>query len=214
VNTGTIASPDFSNLGAGNDLYDGRLGELHGDSANLGRLNGGLGNDRLYGGVTGEEFAGNDGIDDLRGFGGDDRLFGGSAADAVSGGDGDDLVSGGSGRDFCPAEPARISFVSTRALSASSNVDAITDFSHLADAFQLRQGIFAGLGSAVTAGEFRAGTTVGNSVAADNSDRLIYNKTTGELFYDSDGAGGASKIKFAVLSGSPDSLAFNDFVVI
>jgi Ca2+-binding RTX toxin-like protein len=79
---------------------------------------------------------------------------------------------------------------------------------------QLARSVFAGLGASVTAGEFKAGTTLANSVAADSNDRLIYNRTTGELFYDADAAGGAAKVRFAVLTGTPDSLAFNDFVMI
>ncbi len=41
-----------------------------------------------------------------------------------------------------------------------------------------------------------------------------YNRTSGELFYDRDSVGGADKVKFAVLSGSPDNLASNDFVIV
>ena len=41
--------------------------------------------------------------------------------------------------------------------------------------------------------------------AADAEDRVIYDSKTGALYYDPDGVGGASQIKFAVLSKKPEA---------
>ena len=49
--------------------------------------------------------------------------------------------------------------------------------------------------------------------AHDASDRVIYNMTTGSLYYDPDGTGGTAAVRFAVLTGSPDALTNADFVV-
>ena len=41
------------------------------------------------------------------------------------------------------------------------------------------------------------------SKAKDAQDRIVYNETTGALYFDKDGKGGAKAIKFAVLDGAP-----------
>lgn len=63
----------------------------------------------------------------------------------------------------------------------------------------LENAIFTGIttaaGLGLSAAEFRVGAAAG-----DASDRIIYNSTTGGLFYDSDGTGAAAQVQFAVLS--------------
>jgi Ca2+-binding RTX toxin-like protein len=52
----------------------------------------------------------------------------------------------------------------------------------------------------------------GASSAADANDYIIYDTTSGALYYDANGSGGAGPIQFAVLSGAP-ALTSLDFVV-
>jgi len=80
-------------LGAGNDLYDGRLGGVSGE------VQGGAGDDILRGGNGGETLYGGDGADTLDGNGGADTLVGGDGADALDGGAGADTLSGDTGND-------------------------------------------------------------------------------------------------------------------
>ena len=80
-------------LGAGNDLYDGRLGRVSGE------VQGGAGDDILRGGDGGETLYGGDGADTLDGNGGADTLVGGDGADALDGGAGADTLSGDTGND-------------------------------------------------------------------------------------------------------------------
>jgi serralysin len=52
------------------------------------------------------------------------------------------------------------------------------------------------------------------TAAADRNDNIIYNSTTGDLFYDSDGSDmAAMPIQFARLTGAP-ALTYADFVVV
>ena len=49
--------------------------------------------------------------------------------------------------------------------------------------------------------------------AMDAEDRIVYDKTTGNLFYDADGTGKIAAIKLALLTNKA-KLSFADFLVI
>ena len=53
----------------------------------------------------------------------------------------------------------------------------------------------------------------GVTSAADSSDRIIYNTTSGALFYDADGLGGTAAVQIALI-GNKAILTSDDFVVI
>ena len=95
------------------------------------------------------------------------------------------------------------------ALSAS-NVDTITDFEVGTDVISLENAIFTALSATpnLTAAEFVAGAAAG-----DATDRIIYDDTTGALFYDEDGTGAAVQQQFAVLSTGL-ALSETDFVIV
>ena len=85
------------------------------------------------------------------------------------------------------------------------HVDVGADILSLVD-----DAMFTGLGlGALNANAFFAGTA-----AHDADDRIIYNKTTGQLFYDDDGTGAHAQVWFAVLTTKPVDVAANDFAVI
>jgi Ca2+-binding RTX toxin-like protein len=155
--------------------------------------------------VTGDGndvIAGNDLANKLYGMRGNDTIGGGGGADTLSGGAGNDTLTGGTGAD---------NFLFDRALSATTNVDIITDFSHLDDTVWLDIAIFSGLVSgALDINDFYVGTT-----AHDGSDRIIYDSLTGALYYDADGSSTAfAQIQFATLSNVPVDLSFDDFTVV
>ncbi len=128
---------------------------------------------------------GSSGRNILVGGRGEDTLRGSAGDDLLRGGLGDDILNGGSGND---------QFRFDTALDAATNVDTIQNYSVSNDEIELDDRVFDALGSGVSSSEFRIGSS-----AQDSNDFLIYNSTTGELFYDADGAGGDSQTLFAEL---------------
>ncbi len=210
---------------AGNDTLSGGTG---GDT-----LNGGAGADALNGGggKDGASYAGSSAAVDVdlstgAGAGGDaqgdflvsieklvgsafnDALTGSNGANTISAGAGNDMLEGRLGNDTLSGGAGIDKFVFNSALGGS-NIDTITDYSLTDDRIRLDNGVFTGLVNGVlTAAAFRAGPG-----AADASDRIIYNSSTGALYFDADGAGGAAQIQFAILSAGL-ALIHGDFVVI
>lgn len=197
--------------GAGHDTLYGDQGKdrLVGDSGNdwlsggagADVLIGGTGHDYLFGGTENDRISGDVGNDTLIGFSGSDTLLGGAGKDWIEGGTGNDYLTGGAGKDV---------FIFSSALSVAG-VDRITDFSVADDTIHLNSHIFTALGEAghkISSAEFRIGTA-----AQDATDHIIYNSSTGALFYDADGSGGAAAQKFAVI-GSGLALSSADFLVV
>jgi Ca2+-binding RTX toxin-like protein len=87
--------------------------------------------------------------------------------------------------------------------------DTLTDFNVVDDTIQLDHAVFSALAvGAVNATNFVTGTS-----AVDSNDYLIYDASTGALFYDLDGSGSAAAVQIALL-GSNLSLTNGDFVVV
>ncbi|MEI5682737.1 MULTISPECIES: calcium-binding protein [unclassified Mesorhizobium] len=155
--------------------------------ANLERLElMGTGNLTGNGNTLNNTLVGNSGNNALRGGAGNDTLNGGTGNDKLFGGVGTDMLTGGVGSD---------TFVFDTPLG-STNIDKITDYNVAQDTIQLENSVFTGLANGwLSAGAFHTG-----SAAHDSTDRIIYNKTTGDLYFDKDGLGGAAATKFATLS--------------
>jgi Ca2+-binding RTX toxin-like protein len=99
------------------------------------------------------------------------------------------VLSGGNGSDL---------FVFSSSSVAAGGVDRITDFNPAADWIDLGLEF-----AALTNGPLRADEVRLGERAADWNDRIIYNKNTGELFYDADGNGAGAQVKFAEFTPSP-----------
>ena len=141
----------------------------------------------------------------IEGEGGNNALNGGAGNDTIYGGLGNDTLIGGTGNDF---------FVFTTTPNATSNLDTITDFNVINDTIQLENAVFTGLGSGtgtLDSSLFRSGA--GFTTADDSSDRIIYNTTSGALFYDADGSGVAAAVQIALI-GNKAALTADDFIVI
>ncbi|MFK4770539.1 calcium-binding protein [Rhizobium sp. ZW T2_16] len=127
-----------------------------------------------------------------------DKLIGNSVKNSLRGDGGKDQIYGKLGNDKLQGGGGKDAFFFDTKLNGSSNVDTITDFSVTDDTVYLAKAIFtkiAGTG-AMSSDQFYASTS---GKAHDADDRITYNKQTGDLFYDSDGAGKAAAVRFAIV---------------
>ncbi len=133
--------------------------------------------------------------DILDGSAGADRLSGRAGADSFYGGDGADILIGGAGGDAFNFDT----------LARPRVRDTITDFKTAeGDFITLDKTVFAAVTQTdghLTASQFHAGA--GAKAAQDAADRIIYNTTTGALYYDADGIGGQAAIAIVQLKGQP-----------
>ncbi len=114
-------------------------------------------------------------------------------------------MTGGAGNDF---------FDFTTAPSAA-NADTITDFVSGTDHLRLDDGVHAGIGAtgAFAAGDGRFYAAAGATGGHDANNRVIYNTTTGALYYDADGSGAGAAQLVATLQTHP-TIAATDITVI
>lgn len=192
-----------------NELY-GRDGNdtLNGDNSPDSTASG---NDKLYG---------ENGNDQLNGFAGDDLLEGGAGNDLLYGGEntyntltsesGRDTLSGGTGADHFLFNSSFSSYS-----SVEDGVDVIDDFSSWeGDKLVITASVFSGQ---LAVGNLRPEQFTIGTTATSESHRLIYDSSTGALFFDGDGAGGFAQDQIALLTGKPSltvSAASSDIIVV
>ena len=184
--------------GLGNDTYDVRdAGDV-----TIEQANGGVDTVIAYRSVTLSANVENVAIRttaalDATGNALDNSIVGNHAANRLEGGGGNDTLRGQGGSD---------TFV-FRVAPGRDNADTITDFATGQDQLWLSGRVFERGGRAALAeGEFRNG-----SAALDASDRMIYDRATGQLWFDRDGNGAQEKQLIAVLSNKA-ALDFDDFM--
>jgi len=149
------------------------------------------------GSFAADTFVGGSGNDHFGGAAGNDILMGGNGNDTLSGGTGKDTLTGGSGKDFFLFD------VTPNKLYP----DVITDFSSRYDTFQLKRAVFKG----VPKGALASQAFVLGKAAKDADDRIIYDKGTGNLYYDADGTGHIAAVKIATLTNKA-ALSYHDFI--
>ena len=214
---------------AGNNVLDGQAG--------ADTMMGGLGNDTYYvdnGGDSVVEATGQ-GTDliissvnfDLHNAGGVDNLtltgssaviatgnwlnnviVGNSASNVIDGASGNDTIEGGLGCDTLTGGTGQDSFVFDTPLNWTQNTDVIKDFTPADDTIVLSHNVF----TALPTGALDPSAFDAAPAALDASDRIIYDRVSGYLYYDADGTGPISQIKFAVV-GAYLGMSSADFVV-
>ena len=174
--------------GAGNDSFEGEGVRFDVPVESIG-----TGNDSISGGAGNDTLSGNDGNDTLDGGLGNDRLGSGHLSDG-----------GTQGND---------TFMFTVAPGAA-NADVITDFNFGADRIVLDGSVHASSGpsGAFAAGDVRFWAS-GTGTAHDADDRVIYNTSNGQLWYDADGNGGGAAQLIATLEGAP-GLTATDITIV
>ena len=151
--------------------------------------------DNLTGDSTANILSGGSGIDTLNGGAGDDTLNGGLGNDALTGGDGKDV------------------FVFNTA--TANNVDKILDFVTGTDKIQLSKSVFAAIDATVGLTKDTFYAAAGVTAGHDADDRVVYNTTTGALYYDADGSGSVAAVQIAILGTSTHpTTAYTDFAVV
>ncbi|MBL8563053.1 MAG: hypothetical protein JNN06_12315 [Gemmobacter sp.] len=143
------------------------------------------GNDQADGGTGADTLDGGAGNDKLFGGRGDDRLMGGGGADTLIGGAGVDRLTGGAGADV---------FAFTH--RGGANREVISDFSRRVDDLHFDNDAFDAFSYT---GQLRAADFVLGRAAQDATDRFIYDRDSGNLWYDADGSGRGAKTLVAEL---------------
>jgi Ca2+-binding RTX toxin-like protein len=171
-------------------------------------VTGNIGANTITGTSGAESINGGSGADLINGGGGTDSLNGGAGADTIVGGAGADRLTGAAGND------------SFRFLSSSEGSDVITDFQGAGaaggDLIQISRAGF-GISATATLDLFVNGTEA--TPTADALDAVFrYLSTTGQLFFDSNGAAAGGEIEIAVLNVSgtthPARLIASDIALI
>jgi Ca2+-binding RTX toxin-like protein len=219
--------------GADNNLLEGNNGAnmLDGGAGND-TLKGYAGADILLGGIGNDRLDGGKGADRMEGGSGDDIYTVDNANDqiveaAASGNDtvrswlknttlGDNLENlilegtakaNGTGNDLANSITGNVkaniltggagadTFVFNTALGPM-NVDTITDFTTGSDKIALDHTIFGTL----SGGWFHSVTSLAQT---DADDHILYDQSTGALYYDADASGGGAAVRFAMVSGMP-----------
>ncbi|WP_256872048.1 putative Ig domain-containing protein [Nostoc sp. TCL26-01] len=173
----------INNPQGGNDVIT-LLGSYQNATVDLGS-----GNDTFIGGNGDDDVSGGAGNDTIFGLGGNDKLTGNNGDDILVGGVGKDTLTGGTGKDI-------FSFSSP----IGHGIDTITDFNSTDDKIRVDA---AGFGGGLVTGTLFETQFVLGTVAKDESDRFIYNQSTGALFFDVDGTGSSLKVQIATLSTKP-----------
>jgi Ca2+-binding RTX toxin-like protein len=188
------AGADVMSGGAGNDTY---YVNNAGDQV-IEAVGGGT--DTVYASVNWAMAPGQE-IENLRAYGAaetsgvtltgnefNNELIGGTGNDILDGKGGSDTLIGGGGNDV---------FRFDTTLSAG-NLDTVADFNSSTDTLDLDHTVFTGLTPGVLASA---------SFALDSANgagpQIVYNHTTGALFFDSNGAAAGGATEFASLSGAP-----------
>jgi Ca2+-binding RTX toxin-like protein len=157
-------------------------------------------------GTTIENAIGGNGSDTIFGNDFDNNIQGGNGNDILNAGDGNDTLNDGSGNDTLTGSDGADQFVFD-AKTGNTNIDTIADFTTGTDKIVLEHAIFKKLPLTVMSDQLIIGIA-----AIDSNDYLIYNSTSGILFYDADGSGKDKAVGIALI-GTTLNLTPDDFVI-
>jgi Ca2+-binding RTX toxin-like protein len=142
------------------------------------------------------------------------RFSGDSGANILAGGSGDDRLSGRGGNDTLIGLDGADRFVFESA-PGTANADRIEDFASGTDRLLFENRFFTALGGARDwrDGDPRFHAAPGATSGHDSNDRLVYDTSTGNLYYDPNGSAPGGVRLVATLADAP-ALAASDITVI
>lgn len=140
-----------------------------------------------------DTFTGKPGMDGYYGLGGNDVIQGGGGNDWLDGGRGQDRIAGGPGANSLTGGSGRDTFIFDPSVAKGSGSDGIRDFSPAEDVVQFSQATMS-LGKS---GKLASSAFVKGATAADPDDRVIYDPSSGALYYDTNGSAAGGLIKIA-----------------
>jgi Ca2+-binding RTX toxin-like protein len=131
------------------------------------------------------------------------RINGSQFADILIGGAGNDNLIGGAGSD-------KFAF---KVAASSKNIDTLSDFTVSDDKIQLSKTVFKGFSAvgAISDTSFLSGA--GKTSAMTTAQKLIYDSSSGKLYYDADGSGKIAAIQIALI-GNKANLTSSSFEII
>lgn len=138
----------------------------------------------------------------LYGMAGDDSLYGREGRDTLFGEEGRDLLKGGAGDDELNGGTGSDRFVFNN--FSNDGVDRLVDFNPTEDFIALYTA-FSYFGDGYTAAGFTPDAFLSGRQfrigerALDSSDRIIYDRNTGKLYFDQDGTGSFAQVQIAQL---------------
>jgi Ca2+-binding RTX toxin-like protein len=218
---GTAGVDHLSGGGGADILYDGETSERH-YSEPRDTLAGGEGNDRYYVNsyltIVEEDAEGGadrvyaacdyqllDNVEQLYANTTNDvHLSGNDGANVIVGGSGDNEIAGGGGPDLLTGGAGADTFVFID--YGLDTADRVMDFEAGVDKIEFRPIYrdFAPEDFKVIGGGTRG--------VVDADDRVIYNASTGQLFYDSNGASDGARELIATFTGKP-AIGYGDFIL-
>jgi Ca2+-binding RTX toxin-like protein len=150
----------------------------------------------------------NNSDDVINGLAGDDILNGLSGNDLLRGGDGNDTLIGGTGANILVGGTGADQF---QLSPSGKGIDTIQDFSAI-DGDRILIPV-NGFSRALSLGVLNTENFTLGMVANRESDRLIYDTSTGALYFDADGIGSLGQTQIAQLSGQPTLNQSNILVI-
>lgn len=170
----------------------------------------------LDGSELANTLTGNNAANVLNGFGGDDIIMGLGGNDRLNGGTGNDTIYGSTGKDTLYGGSGKDVFVFDSRSNKRTNLDKIADYVVRDDSIWLDNAAFSskiGKGAPTAPRKLnKAFFTVGDA-AKDKNDYIIYSKSKGVLYYDSDGSGGKAKVEIATMKKNLKMTAAEFFVI-
>lgn len=219
-------------IGGNDRLFgDGGKDKLYGNGGND-LLDGGSGGDKMYGGTGNDTYivdakgdkvseAGGGGKDLVKssqtwtlGSGLDNLTLTGASKINGTGNSGDNVITGNSAHNLLTGGGGKDIFVFNTVLK-SANSDAVADFSHASDTFDIDHAVFKGMHTGtLSQSDFTTISSATSTVGVDASDRILYDKQHGDLYFDQDGSGTQyDRVMFAHITANT-SIDNTDFHVI